>query len=144
MVSGREPGPNAERVLADWSIRRQVDVVPDARRTVREIAEKVLGPGTQADDIEICVSELLANAIRHGRGDLVHIYVRASGDVLSVRVTDDGSGDLPVPASDASESGRGLLILDALADRWRHSVHPTTGSLSVEFSFDVRRLCGDG
>ncbi|MFF8611753.1 ATP-binding protein [Streptomyces sp. NPDC015350] len=69
------------------------------------------------------VAELAANAAVHGRvpgrdfrlGLVVH-----RDELLRIEVTDTRGERLPVacaPATDA-ESGRGLLIVEALADRW--------------------------
>lgn len=70
------------------------------------------------------VAELATNAATHsrvpGRDFRLTLYVVAG--ILRIEVTDT-RGDRPpclqVPAPDGeSESGRGLLIVDALADRW--------------------------
>jgi anti-sigma regulatory factor (Ser/Thr protein kinase) len=73
----------------------------------------------RADDVSLCVSELATNALVHGvppgRGFLLR--VRYDGAVLRVEVHDSGSG-WPCLAEGAGEGGRGLRIVDALADKW--------------------------
>jgi anti-sigma regulatory factor (Ser/Thr protein kinase) len=124
-------------VLADWSIPRNADYVPDARRHVRKLAETVFGYGDRAYDVEVCASETLSNAVRHGGGDEVQIIVCADETTLGIEITDEGSGGLPQPQSEAAESGRGLLIVAALADRWSYLVEQDTGRLTVTFDFDI-------
>ncbi|MFI5565965.1 ATP-binding protein [Streptomyces sp. NPDC051740] len=75
---------------------------------------------------ELIVAELAANAVTHGRvpGRDFRLLLYVVGDTLRVEVTDTRGDRLPRPqrsaaATDAeSESGRGLLLVDALADRW--------------------------
>ncbi|MFF0188969.1 ATP-binding protein [Streptomyces sp. NPDC005244] len=77
------------------------------------------------------VAELAANAAIHGHlpGRSFHLALLASGGVLRVEVTDTRGDDLPhrrqSPAPDTeSESGRGLLLVEALADRWGVELGP--------------------
>jgi anti-sigma regulatory factor (Ser/Thr protein kinase) len=125
-------------ILADWSIPRSVDYVSEARGHVRKLAETVFGYGDRSHDVAVCASETIGNAVRHGGGQEIQIIVSADASCLSVEVTDDGSGGIPHPCSDAAESGRGLLIVEALADRWGHVVDDDTGQLSVSFDFDIK------
>ncbi|MET9292013.1 ATP-binding protein [Streptomyces sp. NPDC003077] len=67
------------------------------------------------------VAELASNAALHGRvpGRDFRLSLTASADTLRIEVTDARGDALPVvrPLEDG-ESGRGLLIVDALAERW--------------------------
>ncbi|WP_443078683.1 ATP-binding protein [Streptomyces sp. NBC_01497] len=68
------------------------------------------------------VAELAANAVTHGRvpGRDFRLTLRVTGGLLRIEVADTRGERLPElgrPGSDA-ESGRGLLLVDALADRW--------------------------
>ncbi|MGW6295608.1 ATP-binding protein, partial [Streptomyces sp. NPDC055058] len=73
-------------------------------------------------DVQLCVSELVTNVVRHvGEGVPVTVRVWRDGGRVRVGVTDPEPGVLPVlcGASGAeAESGRGLVLLDALAVRW--------------------------
>lgn len=70
------------------------------------------------------VAELATNAATHGRvpGRDFRLTLYIIANTLRIEVTDT-SGDRPprprqtVPEAD-SESGRGLLLVEALADRW--------------------------
>ena len=78
-----------------------------------------LGPD-QLDDALILVSELVTNAVRYGRPEII-LRLRNEPPSVSVEVSDQGPR-LPqvadVPPQPQDESGRGLLIVDALANRW--------------------------
>ncbi|MFI0230820.1 ATP-binding protein [Streptomyces sp. NPDC017086] len=74
-------------------------------------------------DIRLCVTELLTNVIEHlGEGTpvTVRVTVTAAHGRTRIEVTDPGSRALPVPRSAGctEESGRGLALVDALAERW--------------------------
>ncbi|MBC2905904.1 ATP-binding protein [Streptomyces cupreus] len=78
-----------------------------------------LGAWARAHDVSLCVSELATNALLHGappgRGFLLRI--RYDGDVLRVEVHDSGS-EWPLAAERGDEGGRGLFVVEALADKW--------------------------
>lgn len=88
------------------------------------------------DRVEQIVAELAGNAVLHGRVqgrdfrlDLTHDPVAG---VLRVAVTDASGDRVPSPGTDFvtpphSESGRGLLIVTALADRWGTEPYPPSG-----------------
>ncbi len=79
--------------------------------------------GLPSDSAAHVVGELAANAALHGRvpGRDFRLSLTVRDDKrVRVEVTDTRSDRLPLPAdadSDA-ETGRGLLIVSALADRW--------------------------
>ncbi|MDQ1027152.1 anti-sigma regulatory factor (Ser/Thr protein kinase) [Streptomyces umbrinus] len=93
-------------------------VAPDLRRTVRRHL------GTPCADVQLCVTELVGNVVRHvGEGTPVRVRVaRMDGDSgrIRVEVTDPDPRALPVllRATGDDESGRGLALLDAVALRW--------------------------
>ncbi|MFC9889752.1 ATP-binding protein [Streptomyces pilosus] len=68
------------------------------------------------------IAELAANAATHGRipGRSFRLTLYVVGTTLRIEVTDTRGDRVPeaqVPDPDA-ESGRGLLLVEALADRW--------------------------
>ncbi|MER7836297.1 ATP-binding protein [Streptomyces sp. NPDC096040] len=93
-------------------------------KAVPELRAAVRGHfGGPCPDVQLCVSELVSNVIRHV-GEGAPIRVRVSGGAadgcIRVQVTDPGPRALPVLqyATATDESGRGLALLDAVALRW--------------------------
>ncbi|MFD7813224.1 ATP-binding protein [Streptomyces sp. NPDC059785] len=74
-----------------------------------------------ADDAQLCVSELVANVIAHvGVGTPATLAVSMSGEHLRIEVHDPdvrASPTLLQPNLEA-EGGRGMALVDAIADRW--------------------------
>ncbi|OIK24615.1 ATP-binding protein [Streptomyces malaysiense] len=85
------------------------------------------------DAAELIVSELVANASRHTPCHSIHLLVgRPSPARAHIGVVDRAPSRLPVlsPGGADDESGRGLLLIDALADRWGYTLlgsHPLRG-----------------
>ena len=73
-------------------------------------------------DAQLLVSEVVTNSIRHsGSEDPIRLRVWARSSGLKVEIADGGYGFDAAshePACRRDEGGRGLMILDALADRW--------------------------
>lgn len=73
-----------------------------------------------ADTSSLMVCELVANAVRHTRSRSIRVQVdRPSPGWVRLAVVDKSSRtpELRKP-EEADEHGRGLLLIDALADRW--------------------------
>lgn len=72
----------------------------------------------RVDTARLLVTELVANAVLHGTGDVL-LTVARGGRSLRVEVS-DGSTKLPVLAQGGAlrESGAGLRLVDALANGW--------------------------
>ncbi|MEV1020794.1 ATP-binding protein [Streptomyces sp. NPDC050264] len=74
-----------------------------------------------ADAAELCVSELVANVITHvGRGTPTTLVVSMSGTYVRIEIQDPDSRALPtlIAATAEAEAGRGVALVDAVADRW--------------------------
>ncbi|MFZ4236227.1 ATP-binding protein [Streptomyces murinus] len=96
-------------------------------RTVRLVGE--WGYAVLADDVALVVSELMTNALLHGslRGRLIRLRVLTTAATLRVEVSDPRGERRPnlraVPGD--QQFGRGLLLVQALADDW--GVAPRVG-----------------
>ncbi|WP_245766873.1 ATP-binding protein [Streptomyces colonosanans] len=72
----------------------------------------------------LIAAELAANAVRHGhvQGRDFHLRLVETADGIRLEVSDTRTERLPEPRPPqdpaADESGRGLLLVEALADRW--------------------------
>lgn len=76
-------------------------------------------PAAQVDDVVLTASEVVANAVLHGAGP-VTVWVWPGCHGLRVEVTDNGGGtpQLTQAIDDQDEGGRGLFIVDQIANRW--------------------------
>ncbi|MFJ8021193.1 ATP-binding protein [Streptomyces sp. NPDC096311] len=85
-------------------------------------AEQLRSWGVPLHPAEHIVSELAANAATHGRvpGRDFRLTLYVVGGTLRIEVTDTRGDQIPRArtADVDAESGRGLLLVDALADRW--------------------------
>jgi anti-sigma regulatory factor (Ser/Thr protein kinase) len=95
------------------------DIVPATRRLVRKALDPTPVPDERAEDIELVVSELLANAVLYA---LPPLTFRLEGDERRIRIEVlDYSVDLalpPVAEAALAETGRGLMITATLSDEW--------------------------
>jgi anti-sigma regulatory factor (Ser/Thr protein kinase) len=123
----------------------QLEIRPDpaevgrARRWARSV---LAGSGMAADEplaqtLVLLVSELVTNAVLHtGRSAVVRLSLPgAPAPETTVRLeVADAGGRAPVPrcaAADATD-GRGLTLVDGLADRWGWSREGTGKSVWCE------------
>ncbi|EPD57093.1 ATP-binding protein [Streptomyces sp. HGB0020] len=101
----------------------QLSPTPRGARLARLLATEQLRTwGLPLDPAEHIVAELASNAATHGRvpGRDFRLTLYVVADTLRIEVTDTRGDRLPqpqLPAADA-ESGRGLVLVDALADKW--------------------------
>ncbi len=97
---------------------------PETVGAARAMVREALGDNPKTDDVEMIASELVTNAILHsrsGRGGHVWVEVRRRRDWIRVAVTDDGAQESSFNLRSADEMedfGRGLAIVNALADSW--------------------------
>ena len=111
-----------------WGARSVRQTFPGRRDQVsraRQFVADALGPVPVLDEVVLLVSELCTNALLHtASGDSGTFEVRVLPGRSSVRVEvlDDGSDQVPLPGSaDAvAEDGRGLGLVDLIADQWGH------------------------
>ncbi len=94
----------------------------DSVATVRhfvEFAQGILGPVADRDAVAVLTSELVANAVDLGAGEIT-VTILTVEDRLRVEVRDHGFGlpQLLHPAPFDAGGGRGLMIVDHLADAW--------------------------
>ncbi|MFD8235002.1 ATP-binding protein [Streptomyces sp. NPDC059696] len=138
----------------------QLEIRPDpaevgrARRWARS---RLAGSGIQADEplaetLILLVSELVTNAVVHtGRAAVLRLSLPpVVTEEATVRLeVADRSGRAPVPrcAGDDATGGRGLALVDGLADRWGWSVEATGKRIWCELdrcpkSRDLTTPCG--
>ncbi|CAA20539.1 ATP-binding protein [Streptomyces sp. SID7813] len=96
------------------------------------------------ETLTLITSELTANAVRHGHipGRDFHVQLTLTDDIFRIEVTDTCAEKRP-PASPSaadalSESGRGMLLVAALADDWGVSPRPAAPGKTVWAQLHVR------
>ena len=109
-----------ERPVYGFTVAAAVDAVPAARRQVVLMAQ---GLGLPLSDqtletIELLAGEVIANAVLYTEAPC-EVSVTSADERLRVEVT-DMNASLPraVEAGPNDESGRGLQLVNALADAW--------------------------
>ena len=100
---------------------RSVPAVPESTRAARRFVLQAAGdaPPALRDAIAVMVAELAMNAVQHARTDF-EVTIDRTGAIMRVEVT-DSSGSRPAPQPmppPQSPRGRGLPIVDRLADAW--------------------------
>lgn len=83
--------------------------------------------GVDMDDVQLALTELVSNAIRHGSGP-VDVELVADESTLRVNVS-DGSNVMPhqLPAAGNGSGGRGLMLIAKIATRWAANPRPEGG-----------------
>lgn len=110
--------PPLDTVRVSFDLPCDVASAGAARRLV---VQRCRGAGVgeeELETLELLVSEVVTNAVLHGRSD-VHLELAVHGRRVGVRVGDDNSRRPRVQKNDAGAlDGRGLAILDVVARRW--------------------------
>jgi anti-sigma regulatory factor (Ser/Thr protein kinase) len=92
-----------------------------ARTDVTERLAALLG-ASLLEDVRLLVTELITNALRHGRltaGDRVSVKASVAEDVVRIEVRDPGNdGDVALREPGARGGGYGLYLVEQLARRW--------------------------
>ena len=116
-----------------------VHLTPDAsslragRRFVAETLQDWQVDEAFIEPVILVANELVANAIVHARSAPV-LSLAETGADLTVRVADNSPSE-PVPraATTSEAGGRGLLMVEALADHWGFDAHSSGKVVWVRF-----------
>lgn len=76
--------------------------------------------GRVNEAVTLISAEFAANAVRHGRvpGRDFHLRLAVGDDVVRLEVSDTRGEQLPERRVPCDEGGRGLMLVEALADKW--------------------------
>ncbi|GAB2577013.1 hypothetical protein GCM10027168_07450 [Streptomyces capparidis] len=113
-------GAARERALAAWLPGRSERSPGEARRLVRVGMEGWGVADASADAVQLVVSELVTNSVRHTRSPCVGLSVVMVPRWVRVAVRDTGPGFRArvAKAGNAEEGGRGLELVEGVAARW--------------------------
>ncbi|MFI9645013.1 ATP-binding protein [Streptomyces sp. NPDC052040] len=116
---GRAADPQLSRRLGRADLR----AVPEARRALRELLRH-WGKPEQSEIAELLTSELVTNALVHTDRDAV-LTATVSSRGLHVEVRDfvRRRPHLRMPTTDDGTHGRGLVLVQSLADAWGVRAH---------------------
>jgi anti-sigma regulatory factor (Ser/Thr protein kinase) len=109
-----------------------------AARAYVEAALESWGLTALTENVTLVVSELVTNTVRYAP-DLLTLECSISADGRFVLEVADPSAELPIPgeAGPFDVRGRGLVIVEALADEWGARLTDDTGGKVVWAAFDV-------
>ncbi|BDH06391.1 SpoIIE family protein phosphatase [Streptomyces seoulensis] len=138
LLRRREPeDPRARGRLRLRVVPGDPDALTRARHLIGAEA-RAWGAGDRADEIELVADELITNALMHTEGSATVTLRLLSGAERRLRVeVEDSSSALPRrrEPQDDGVSGRGLLLVDMLADAW--GVEARGGGKAVWCEFRV-------
>lgn len=94
-----------------------------ARLRLKTWMNELGGSGEAVEDARVVISELVANSVRHAQpltDGRIHVTWTLEDRGLQLSVTDGGSGTRPrtVNAPSSALTGRGMAIVEILADEW--------------------------
>ena len=121
MVQASGLPPESDPMSIDLPFAPQSAAV--ARRELAEWLLAIEARDERLDDARLVVSELVGNAVRHARplaDGTMRVAWTAGPECVDIAVTDGGALTTPeaVDASVSDLAGRGLSIVETLADRW--------------------------
>jgi|SRR3954465_698003 serine/threonine-protein kinase RsbW len=111
-----------------------------ARRAIDEL--RVERHAEAVFNLRLLITELVGNSVRHAglsSADAIVLEIRIRPDQIRAQVTDRGPG-FTRPVFDEPPSGtggRGLYLVDALADRWGAEPTPGRDGWQVWFELDL-------
>ncbi|MEU9480012.1 ATP-binding protein [Streptomyces sp. NPDC048191] len=131
------PRGRATAFDASWPLQRELTSAGRARRLVTaQLDDWALDE--PADTAELLVSELVTNALRHTRGPL-RLNLRLRDSRLLCEVEDTEPAGPVRNATDAdAEGGRGIELLELLADAWGSSRTATGKTMWFELHVPSR------
>lgn len=115
-----DPGTLQEPRIHRYVHQADPEGLADARAALREHLAS-WGLGAVADDVEVAAGELLVNALVHTDGGAILTLEVLTGPPRHVRLwVKDRSSTRPRKRSpvETATSGRGLLLVEAVASRW--------------------------
>jgi len=128
VASGPAPGSQAENLARDWPLGDFIELgalassVPCARYHARQILWE-WGLDRLSDSVELVVDELVTNAVAASRDldwpFLVRMWLLSDRANVLVLVWDaNPQPPVRIDPGDDAESGRGLLLVEAISAQW--------------------------
>jgi anti-sigma regulatory factor (Ser/Thr protein kinase) len=119
--------------------------VPESRHHVEALLTQ-WKLGGLINDVTLIASELTTNVVQHacGTGDFFDLALRIRTGTLILEVSDSFQWEMPElkKPDDADTGGRGLVLVDALSERW--GVRPRDPGKTVWAQLPIRRETSAG
>ncbi|WP_435303847.1 ATP-binding protein [Streptomyces phaeoluteigriseus] len=117
--------------------RADLRAVPETRRALRELLRHWGRPG-QSETAELLTSELVTNALVHTDQD-AYLTATVGPDCLRVEVRDFVAGRPQPRRPDTGDAthGRGLALVQSLADAWGVRPHATGKAVWFELGAEM-------
>ena len=121
-TSGGSEATGGGSVARAFRVRGERDVA-DARKFVLQQCRSF--GFSVCEDAALLASEVVTNALRHAPGGSISVRAERDGEQLVVQVL-DASPEEPMllEADPWGERGRGMALVDAIADEWGVAPHP--------------------
>lgn len=124
--------PTAQAHVAEFPTHPWLRVDIDADRNAPSLARSAVaqfcsrhgvGGGMGGEAAQLVASELVTNAVVHA-GTPIELTLRLVSPLLHIAVRDSGDGQARIAGlvDETAESGRGLLLVDALSSSWGNLV----------------------
>lgn len=120
--------------VTELSFALEVAHTSECARLAREAILEAFPESEGRDSLEAIASELVTNAYMHGTGPIT-MKVARHGNVLHIDVTnhiqDSGIKLIAGNVSSDSDHGRGLALVELLAESWKYSVKDSELTVSA-------------
>jgi anti-sigma regulatory factor (Ser/Thr protein kinase) len=122
---GRRRAQDADPLwVTRWESEPPVEAVPLTRRQLSVVLGEWGLTGEAHEDVLLVVTELLSNAVDHGRGP-VRLTVESRSGSVRIEVHDTApDAPRPQPLDPYAVRGRGLQMVEALSSQWGWSDDP--------------------
>ncbi|GAX55784.1 MULTISPECIES: ATP-binding protein [Streptomyces] len=115
--------------------------VPESAGVARSLVRTALtawGQEDMVDDALNLITELVSNAVDHARLPAIRIIVLRKENWVRLAVV-DRSRDIPLMRTDSNGDqirGRGLVLVEALSDRWGTDLHRWGKTVWAEIRYE--------
>ena len=117
---------SARKQDLDVTLQPDLSAPERARNSIEDVKDRM--SEEVLDDVKLLVNELVTNSVKFAGKGRIELRLAASDEAIRVEVHDDGPGFAPnrTEPSLGDTSGRGLFLVNALADRWGVTLDGTT------------------
>jgi len=110
---------------------------------VESIASELGLPGPQAFAMQVCLEEIMSNAVRHGGSSSISVTVKALADRITMTIEDNGHAFdvaqapgkvIDQPLQEVQPGGLGIQLIKSFASELEYNRTKTGNRVTVEFA----------